>query len=70
MSGTRMMSVMMKCVGLCDPSGGKEQVVLRNYVGFVEGELPVEDIEKLPFYAADIALSEQSCPRCPIGILR
>lgn len=64
-----MMPVMLICVGPCEASGGEEEVVLRNYVGFAQGELPIEDIEEFPFYTADIALSKQSGPRRPIGIL-
>lgn len=62
--------MMMVCMGLCGPNCGSKEVVLRNYVRLAQGELPVEDVEELSLYAADIALPEQSCPRCPIDILR
>ena len=62
--------MMTICVTPRESSGSEEEVVLHNYVRFAEGELPVEDIDEFPFYTADIALSEQSGPSCPIDILR
>lgn len=60
----------MVYVELGGTSGGQQEVVLCNDIGFSQGKLPVEDVEEFPFYAADIAFSEHSGPCGPIGILR
>jgi hypothetical protein len=65
-----MIPVMMIRAGLCGPTCGGKEVVLCNYVRLAQGEFPVEDVEELSLYAADIALPKQSCPRRPIGVLR
>jgi hypothetical protein len=57
-------------VGLGGSGGSGEEVVLRNNIGLPQGKVPVEDVEELPLYAADIAFSKHSGPRCPMGILR
>lgn len=64
-----MIPVRVICVGLCEPGSGKEEVELCSDIGLVQGELPVQDVKEFPFHTADIALSKQSGPRCPIRIL-
>ena len=62
---------MMVCVGSTATSGdGQEEIVLRDDIGFAQGELPVEDIEEFPFDATDITFTKNSGPCRPIGILR
>ena len=64
------MPAMMVCVGLCWRCGGNEEVELRNDVGLAQGQLPVQDVEELPFHTTNIALSKQSGPCRPIDVLR
>jgi hypothetical protein len=56
-------------LGFGETGGGKEEIVLRGDVGLSQGEVPIEDVEEFPLYAADIAPSKHTGTRCPMSIL-